>query len=222
MTWLDENKDKLTSGDFLEKTNELKDIYDKATAHDDDNLPAEFKIPGWYTPKEATQPNDAIAVTINPLHQNTSNVHGQGLRRSKKLKGGKHSVNDAYVRYSEYRMDSPNNKMTYNEWLKQDASTIQQNKQHDARIQEIKDEQQARQRQIDEWNAEMRRRRDSPFTPIVQGLTDVADFAVKNIANKVGVPKIVTEAYKAFAPPTSEFYQGEGLKNYIQNKINRL
>lgn len=67
-----------------------------------------------------------------------------------------------------------------------------------------------RNQRVAAYNAEMKRRRESGFAPIVDGLTKVADFAVKNIAEKVGVPKVVTEAYKAFAPPGSEFY-GRGI-----------
>jgi hypothetical protein len=69
---------------------------------------------------------------------------------------------------------------------------------------------QARQRQVKEYNEEMRRRRESGFAPLVEGLTKAGDIGVKYIAPIVGVPKIVTEAYKAFAPPGSEFYQGTG------------
>lgn len=45
------------------------------------------------------------------------------------------------------------------------------------------------------------------FRPLVQGLTDITDFAMENIADKVGVPSVVTQAYKRFAPPTSKFYK---------------
>jgi hypothetical protein len=50
------------------------------------------------------------------------------------------------------------------------------------------------------------------FRPLVEGLTKAGDFAVKYVAPAVGVPKVVTEAYKAFAPPGSEFYKGQGKK----------
>ena len=55
-----------------------------------------------------------------------------------------------------------------------------------------------------EWNDEMRRRRDSPFAKIVDGLTKVADFAVKTPL----VNSVVGGIYKKFAPPTSEYYKG--------------
>jgi len=53
------------------------------------------------------------------------------------------------------------------------------------------------------------------FRPLVTGLTKAADFAAKEIAPRVGVPKVVTEAYKTFAPPTSEFYGG-GLVDLLE------
>lgn len=62
-----------------------------------------------------------------------------------------------------------------------------------------------------EWEAQNRPANAKFFRPAVEGLTKVADFAVKNIAEKVGVPKVITEAYKAFAPPGSEFY-GSGVR----------
>lgn len=62
------------------------------------------------------------------------------------------------------------------------------------------------------WEAKNRPENVKFFRPAVEGLTKAADFAVDNIASKVGVPKVVTEAYKAFAPPGSKFYKGEGLK----------
>jgi hypothetical protein len=69
---------------------------------------------------------------------------------------------------------------------------------------------QARQKQVQDYNAEMKRRRESGFAPIVDALVKAGDIGVKYIAPVVGVPKVVTEAYKAFAPRGSEFYQGGG------------
>jgi hypothetical protein len=60
----------------------------------------------------------------------------------------------------------------------------------------------------DAWNAEMKRRRESGFAPVVDALVKAGDIGVKYIAPVVGVPKVVTEAYKAFAPRGSEFYEG--------------
>jgi hypothetical protein len=62
----------------------------------------------------------------------------------------------------------------------------------------------------DAYNAEMKRRRESGFAPIVDALVKAGDIGVKYIAPVVGVPKVVTEAYKAFAPRGSEFYSGSG------------
>jgi hypothetical protein len=90
------------------------------------------------------------------------------------------------------------------------------NIQHEARIAQIQQENVARQKKIDDYNAEMRRRRDSPLGKVVQGLTDVADFGVKYVAPVVGVPSVVSNIYKSFAPPTSEFYKGAG-KNLISH-----
>lgn len=67
---------------------------------------------------------------------------------------------------------------------------------------------QQRAQKVKEWNDEMRRRANSPFAPIVQGLTDFTDFAVERLAPVIGIPKVVTEIYKTFAPPTSKFYGG--------------
>jgi hypothetical protein len=51
------------------------------------------------------------------------------------------------------------------------------------------------------------------FGKINCALTDVADWAVENIGDKLpGVGKFVSEAYKSgFAPPTSKFYTGSGI-----------
>lgn len=73
-----------------------------------------------------------------------------------------------------------------------------------------------RNQRVAEYNAEMRRRANSPFAPIVDGLTKVADFAVEKVADKIGVPKVVSEAYKAFAPPGSKFHGGAHSKFQTQ------
>jgi hypothetical protein len=66
-----------------------------------------------------------------------------------------------------------------------------------------------KQRKVDEWNAEMKRRRDSPFAPIVSGLTKLGDVAAE-FGSAVGMPSIVSDVYKTFAPPGSKFYDGNG------------
>lgn len=48
---------------------------------------------------------------------------------------------------------------------------------------------------------------NSFFGKIVNGLTKVADFAVDYVAPVIGVPGVVTGAYKHFAPPGSKFYR---------------
>jgi hypothetical protein len=86
-------------------------------------------------------------------------------------------------------------------------------RQHAQRQMEIQQEiadREKRQEEIQRYNQEMRRRAASPFAPIVKGLTNIADFAVENIAPIVGVPSLVTEAYKTFAPPGSQYYSGTG------------
>jgi hypothetical protein len=58
------------------------------------------------------------------------------------------------------------------------------------------------------------------FRPIVEGLTKAGDFAVKYIAPAVGVPKVVTETYKAFAPPGSEFNKGGAVRRAATGKAH--
>lgn len=76
-----------------------------------------------------------------------------------------------------------------------------------------------------EWNDEMRRRRESGFAPIVDALTKVGDFAVGTVGNVIGVPGIVGEVYKAFAPPGSKYYQegtlGEKAKNFATKQASK-
>ena len=59
-----------------------------------------------------------------------------------------------------------------------------------------------KQRKIEEWNAEMKRRRESPFATIMSGLTKVGDFA-SDILSTVGGPvgQTVASVYQNFAPP---------------------
>lgn len=82
---------------------------------------------------------------------------------------------------------------------------------------EIKKEVEEQQRKIREYNEEMRRRKASAFTPIVEGLTKIADFSAEKLAPIIGVPKIATEAYKMFAPPGSKFHGGK--KDKWMNQI---
>lgn len=53
--------------------------------------------------------------------------------------------------------------------------------------------------------------------PITCGLTKVADFLAENVAPAIGVPSIITDAYKAFGP--SAYYRGEGLKEMAGGSI---
>ena len=55
----------------------------------------------------------------------------------------------------------------------------------------------AKQEKIREWNAEMKKRRESPMNAVVKGLSAIGDFFADNIAPLVGVPKGVTSFYKA-------------------------
>ena len=50
------------------------------------------------------------------------------------------------------------------------------------------------------------------FDTAVKGLTKAGDFLVENVAPVVGVPRIVTDVYKTFAPPGSKYYKGQGKK----------
>jgi len=80
---------------------------------------------------------------------------------------------------------------------------------HQASVDKIVSENEEKARKAAEWNAEMERRKNSPFAPVVQGLTKLGDVAAK-YGSYVGMPKVVSEAYKQFAPPGSEFHKGSG------------
>lgn len=60
-----------------------------------------------------------------------------------------------------------------------------------------------------------------PFGRVVQGLTDVADFAAENLTDFLpGIGKIAAEVYKSFAPPTSAFSSqnmliGQGVAHHV-------
>jgi hypothetical protein len=59
-------------------------------------------------------------------------------------------------------------------------------------------------------------RQEDPFTPIVQGLTDVADVVVGHILPLAGpLGGVVAQAYKSFAPPTSKFYTDQEFGNKV-------
>jgi hypothetical protein len=66
-----------------------------------------------------------------------------------------------------------------------------------------------RAQKVKEWNDEMRRRQNDPTNKFFQSILDpliwVADNAVK-VASYIGVPPVVTQMYKSFAPPGSEYY----------------
>ena len=69
--------------------------------------------------------------------------------------------------------------------------------------------QRIQQAQIDESNRRLEENESGVnkfFRKVVGGLTKVADFAT----NLPFVPTVAKEAYKAFAPPGSEFYSGDG------------
>lgn len=64
-----------------------------------------------------------------------------------------------------------------------------------------------RQRKIKEWNDMMEARRNSPMGKFMDGLVKAVDFLVNTVAPVVGVPPVITEMYKTFAPPPSQYYK---------------
>lgn len=54
---------------------------------------------------------------------------------------------------------------------------------------------------------ETRKRADSVFRPILQGLTTVADAAAEGLSYAGPVGKVASAAYKVFAPPGSKHYK---------------
>jgi hypothetical protein len=69
----------------------------------------------------------------------------------------------------------------------------------------------------DAWNAEQRRKRDSPMGQFMSGLVKAGDFAADALSFVPGVGRVVSEAYKAFAPPGSA-YAGSGRKKRVFTK----
>lgn len=59
------------------------------------------------------------------------------------------------------------------------------------------------------------------FRPVVQGLTDVADFAAENLAPILpGVGQVAMEVYKNFAPPTSKFADQNLIKQFSGGQMH--
>ena len=55
--------------------------------------------------------------------------------------------------------------------------------------------------------AEIEKRQNDPFTPVLEGLTSVADTVLSEVLPLAGpLGGVMAQAYKAFAPPTSKFY----------------
>lgn len=78
---------------------------------------------------------------------------------------------------------------------------------------------------------EARERENAIFMPIVQGLTDVADVMVHALPILGGsAGGVLAQAYKNFAPPTSQFYQDKSmedktisfLKDNVMDKVKDL
>ena len=78
---------------------------------------------------------------------------------------------------------------------------------------------------------EAREREDAFFNPIVQGLTDTMDVLVHALPILGGsAGGVLAQAYKNFAPPTSQFYQDKSmedktlsfLKDNVQDKLKDL
>lgn len=85
-------------------------------------------------------------------------------------------------------------------------------------IQEIED----KKRKVEEYNAEMKRRKNSPFAPVMEGLTKLGDIAA-DMGSAVGMPSIVSDVYKKFAPPGSKYHSGAGkAKKWIQKVVQDM
>jgi hypothetical protein len=78
---------------------------------------------------------------------------------------------------------------------------------------------------------EARAKEDAFFNPIVQGLTDTMDVLVHALPVLGGsAGGVLAQAYKNFAPPTSQFYQDKSmgdktvsfLKDNVQDKLKDL
>jgi hypothetical protein len=68
----------------------------------------------------------------------------------------------------------------------------------------------------DAWNAEMRRRAESPMGQFVSGLVKVGDVAADVLSNVPGVGRYAAEAYKAFAPSGSKFAGGRKRRTFTK------
>jgi hypothetical protein len=71
----------------------------------------------------------------------------------------------------------------------------------------------------DAWNAEMKRRRESPIGKLVDGLVKVGDFGADVLSNVPGVGSEVADLYKSFALSGSKFRGGD--KIYCGDKNKR-
>jgi hypothetical protein len=66
--------------------------------------------------------------------------------------------------------------------------------------------------------AEIEKRQNDPFTPVIEGLTWFADNVVANVIPLAGpLGGILAQAYKNFAPPTSKFYTEADFDDKVVN-----
>ena len=66
--------------------------------------------------------------------------------------------------------------------------------------------------------AEIEKRQNDPFKPVLEGLTWVADNVVTNVIPLAGpLGGVLAQAYKNFAPPTSKFYQDANFDDKVVN-----
>ena len=78
-----------------------------------------------------------------------------------------------------------------------------------------------RNQRVAEYNAEMKRRTESSYYPVIDALVKAADASVGFLEKAPGVGKIAAEAYKAFAPPGSKFHGGADEK-WIQEAVEDM
>lgn len=66
--------------------------------------------------------------------------------------------------------------------------------------------------------AEIEKRQNDPFKPVLEGLTTIADTVLSEVVPLAGpLGGIMAQAYKAFAPPTSKYYQESNFDDKIVN-----
>jgi hypothetical protein len=112
-------------------------------------------------------------------------------------------MKEPIMRYEKARMEGFQG--SFDDFGKIDEGARRQTEAHNQRIAQIKQEAEDRERRRAEIEEKIRR--DEPFRKIVSGLTKVADFAIPFLEKVPGVGNVAAQAYKAFAPPGSQYSQ---------------